>query len=271
MKTIRPIYREWQPENKNQPAGPYSGKGTILEPDTLIEDADGEPIGFTIDMSNKINLAWLTARMHKIKWNNGKRQRMSGITNVSRTFGFSPPVPLRRRYGATLSTFDLENKQESKVLRHLANVCWDAIEELLPSVAQTHLQKMEGVHKDWWYGGSPFTAGIINNSAALPYHIDRGNIDGTWAALICLRKHMDGGMLHVPELDAYFSLPHMSIAIFNNQKLWHGVTPFEGRNKFSERYSIVYYSKREMLDAAPLEQEAGRAAKRRTKHESEHA
>jgi len=269
MNIVTVTPQSWKPEDKHQKAAPYSGKGLLIKPDTIIQNEEGERLGFSIDVGERVEgLAWLTARMKELKWYDGAQQRLSGLTNSSRTFGFAPPVPLRRRYGATISQFDLDYPKEATVLRELGNVLWQTIEEFLPEMAAVHKAKMQEIHKDWWYGQSPFTSGIINNTSALPYHIDRGNVDGTLAALICLRKHMDGGMLHVPEINSYFELPHMSVGIFNNQKLWHGVTPFTRKNRLAERYSIVYYSKREFLKAGPLEDEAGRAAKRRTEFEA---
>lgn len=190
--------------------------------------------------------------------------RLSGLKNAHRTFGYTGPVPLRRRWGATSTTFNRDWPRAAYVLERLAEECAAEFARLLPDQYQQHLDTVADIHPGWLIGSSPWTSGIINKSSAMPYHRDSGNVSGSWSAMVVLRRdgNADGGMLHVRDYGVFLRCPDSSISIFDGQGATHGVTPFPPDR--GERYSIVFYSKRDVASASPPGEELRRAQTRAT-------
>lgn len=80
-----------------------------------------------------------------------------------------------------------------------------------------------------------------------------------------------GGGLNVPEYDIHFTLADHSLLMFDGQGLLHGVTPFKLTKPGGYRYSIVYYSLRQMWNCLPPNAEVNRIRKLKTEREFKRA
>jgi hypothetical protein len=184
----------------------------------------------------------------------------------SRVFGFTAPQPLRRRYAVSVSSFNKDSPETYSLLEQFTGVAWEMFQTHAPEAAQRHLDLvMKDIHSDWLVGGNPFTSGIINNTAALPYHKDSANIKGTWNNMLCLRSNVTGGGLHLPEYGVCFGIPDSSISGFDGQAAWHGVTPFIKTRPDAHRFTIVWYAKQGMVGSGSMEEEYAKAKLKATK------
>lgn len=199
--------------------------------------------------------------------------RLSGINNQHRTFGFAAPSPLRQNYGSRISRFNLEEPDAALLLDRLAVTCWEQFEDLLPAAARSHREITDAIHPGWLMGGglSGWTSGIVNRTAALPYHRDSGNLPASWSAMVVLRSRIDGGHLDIPELGTVLRCDDLSLTLFNGQSYLHGVTPFTSRSNVGYRLSVVFYTKSAFANAAaPGVDEIRRAQKRATENADSH-
>ncbi len=192
--------------------------------------------------------------------------RLSGIIVSHRTFGFVAPVPLRRRYGCSRSRFDFDYPNARQIIDEMCQVSEHVFRTQAESVYEETTQVVrDSIASAWLMAGTPWTSGIINNTAALPYHRDSGNIKGSWSAMLASRRNIDGGLLHLADYDAYLAVPNGSISIFDGQSVLHGVTPFRPTGPNAYRYTVVCYAKSGMKACcADPAQEARRAALRAT-------
>lgn len=262
--TVTPVKWEWDPKKRIR----------VLSMDAtddyaLVHDPEGRILCVSVPLDGwRDETEWLARRMRlTMQWTEPSRgsgiatkQRLSGIVYAANTFGFTAPVPLRRRYAAKLSNFDGDYPDISQLLAGLSGALWSRFTDLAPAEAEQHNAIVEArVHPDWWLGKTPFTSGIMNKSAALPYHVDRGNIKGTWSMMLSLRQDVGGGFLHVPELGLVLSIPHRSVTFFDGQHFCHGVTPLERRSKNAYRYTLVWYTKVGFVRCGSAEEEGARA------------
>jgi hypothetical protein len=147
----------------------------------------------------------------------------------------------------------------------MTKIAWEILETEMPSHAENHRHLVEeAINTDWWINNVPWTSGIINNTAALPYHRDRANIKGTLSSMLCLRSKVGGGHLDLPEYGVTLGIPDGSLTMFDGQDVWHGVTPLINESIDAYRYTIVLYSKSGCKACGCVENEALRAARRAT-------
>ena len=79
---------------------------------------------------------------------------------------------------------------------------------------------------------------------------------------------MKGGFLHLPEYNVALACADKSLALFNGQAVWHGVTPMAIEDhQEAYRYSMVYYAKSACQACGSATEEAGRAQLKATEHD----
>jgi hypothetical protein len=274
---VRHVRRRVTPSQAPKEAvGPPPPGATILTGDVaLIDEDSGEVVAVQAtvvpQLANRI-----AQQLHGIKWgaergrsNSDNEARLSGIMAASATFGYTFPNPLRRRYACCTSGFD---RMHPKIAADLAKTATAAHSLFRSTANDVYLKTTHNVYEriaqPWRLGGSPWTSGILNNSVALPYHKDSGNIPGAWSAMLTCRNHCEGGVLHLADYDVYLGLPNGSISIFDGQSVLHGVTPFTMTKPHGHRYTCVFYSPSRMAVCADTRDgEVLRAQKRATEAE----
>ena len=264
MKIISVNANGWQPENKTQFAPQTDA---IENQDCIIIDKEHDQlVAFQIQLNNDTQsvLRQVTRILrHDIKWESDVKRpaRMSGIVSVSKVFGTLEPNKFRQRFGCTNAALDRQFPQARYLLDKIATESFQQLKIIEPHRARDHQQLVQNkVHQDWLLSSTPFTSGVINSSTVLPYHRDGGNIAGSWSAMVCTRKNMAGGNLHLPEYNVTLGVPNNSLIWFNGQAVWHGVTPITAQKKDAYRYTIVFYAKQKVCDCLCVEDEKHRAA-----------
>lgn len=267
MRVIEATAKDWQPVAKHQAAPLFSEDEAIHDDCVLIDKDSQQVVAFQLLLDgNFAETATQVRRMlrHDLKWQieGGRPARLSGIASANKVFGTLEPSRLRQRFGCKSAVLDRDHPQLKALLGEMAKDSFRKLQEVEPYRAENHENLVRSrVHPDWLFADTPFTSGVINYSAALPYHRDSGNIAGSWSGMIGMRRNMAGGYLHLPEYDVVLGVPDKSLMFFNGQATWHGVTPMVPKKKDAYRFTIVYYAKRKVCDCVGVQDEHLRAAK----------
>jgi len=284
MQIVEVESTDWSPTGKNQRVQELPEGVRVVECDAVLVNEDREIVAAQLlaGPESSGRLAWFGREMHKKSyvWNDDQENRnkpnassrLSGVLYPNLTFGTAAPSALRRRFWCSSSSFDTQYPKVATELRHLAVNAWAVCQKVMPEAAE-HTANMvyPKIHDDWLLFDAPWTSGIINKSAALPYHRDAGNIKGAISAMWVVRSRIKGGYLHIPEYNVAFTCPNKSLIMFDGQRLWHGVTPFETENHPEAfRFSVVYYAKTGCQKCGPAHSEAERAQLKRTEEHETH-
>lgn len=249
-------------EYKNR-APAESDYTTLIRDSALIHDADtGELLIVYLvldDDSTEIERV-----LPEIQYPEGAR--FNGVKSRSKVFGFQPRS-LPRRDFCTAAALARENPEAHDIIARYATRVSTYYEQYNPDRYHRHEHQTRKVREQWRMEDSVFTSGIINFNNPLLYHFDAGNFADVWSNMLVFKRDIGGGYLATPEFDCAFHLPNNSLLMFDGQSLVHGVTPIALLSEDAYRYSIVYYSLKQMWSCLPLDDEIIRAQKRRLDRE----
>ena len=252
--------------------GPPPDNARIITGDAAIVDAaSGEVVAVQSVVAPQLAHR-LAQQLHRVKWQGAKNKkgkptneaRLSGMVASHATFGYSYPNPLRRRYACCSAGFNRLYPDAMDSLGEAAVAAHRLFRATARDVYETTTHSVyERIAEPWRINGTPWTSGIINNNAALPYHRDSGNIPKSWSAMLTCREFCDGGYLHLADYDVWLALPNGSVSIFDGQSVLHGVSPFHLTKPQGHRYTSVYYAPSRMARCAPTHAEETMYAQRR--------
>lgn len=232
----------------------------LITEDSIIVDADTkEVIAVYVKMHN--DTRQIMKVLEEIKY--GTSKRSSGLVSTSKVFGYSPRNSFRNDYCA-ITALALEQPKHHAVVcdygKQLAALYSDFSEESF----KKHLETTESkVLEQYRIPGTPFTSGIINKNNPLKYHFDSGNFKGVYSCMVVFKHKVKGGYLSMPEYNVAFECAHNSAMMFDGQEILHGVTPIRRESEMARRYSIVYYSLRQIWNCLPLDEEIARLRQRK--------
>jgi hypothetical protein len=203
----------------------------------------------------------LVESLRRIKY--AESTRTGGLVTRSRIFGYMPRLERRQRAFCNVTSLAREHPTENAHVCQVARAISERYSLMAPERYRDHSSIVgEKVSPEWTISGSVFTSGIINKNNALSYHFDSGNFEDVFSCMLVLRQNMMGGWLCFPELDAKFLFGNKAIAMFDGQRLLHGVTPMTARDDNSYRFSIVYYSLKGMWKCLTMSEELANARRR---------
>lgn len=244
-------------------------KANGIDDDVILRDADtGDVIACQVTAPELSELGREIARhlrFAKLPWTDPKgtlkkNERLSGIGANTVLLGYTAPNKMYKRYAGKLAPIHIDTKPTGDLFMALAPMMWQRFQDSVPPEAHRHNQlTRETLHEDWLMAGTPFSSGVVNDNAVLPYHKDAGNIKDAWSMMLVLRNKVDGGYLDVPEYGVTLGVPDLSLLFFCGQSLMHGVTPMIKRSSDAYRFSIVYYTKTALRDCGSAEDEIRRA------------
>lgn len=235
----------------------------MLDEDALLY-IDGAPAGFYLTLPEG-QVGQIRHAVQSIKYNS--EFRTSGLKTCSRVFGFQPRITIRRDF-CTAAELAREAPPAHAALCAGATTVSSYLEKLFPDVAHKQGAIVRERIKDGWVlPSSPYTSGIVNWDNQLRYHFDKGNLPGTWNAMLTFKKDVDGGFLAVPELDVAFAVRDGSLTVFNAQGFMHGVTPWRKLSPRAYRYTVVYYALHGMCNCGTPKEELERIRAVKTQRE----
>lgn len=230
----------------------------VIEGNTLIIDAETHQVAVIHLVVASQLASELAVALREVKFdtqvfaNATTTARLNGMAVTHRTFGFQPPQPMRRRYCCSSSQFNAEYPVAMAKLGEFCRLSEDVFRTYAPTAHDDTAHKVADlIAPAWRIAGTPWTSGIVNQTAALPYHVDKDNVPSSWSAMIVARRDISGGLLHLADYDTYLAVPHGSITIFDGQSVVHGVTPLHVDRPGGIRFSAVAYSKSQMKKCAP--------------------
>jgi len=143
------------------------------------------------------------------------------------------------------------------------------LEAIDPAIVSADLAELGEILPEWRIGEARlWTSGVVNDTAALPYHRDGFNFP-TWSAMPVMRRGVRGGLLHLPEFGVALACADSTVCLFPGRRWVHGVTPLtRARAGDGYRISVVYYALRGMRDCRSAAEETRRAQLKRTEREA---
>lgn len=235
---------------------------TLITESTLVYEGNTLMIGY---VELDLDCTDIVDTLQRIKYD--RNFRSNGLPTTSRIFGFSPRLPLRKDY-CTATSLAKEAPRDHAVITDYAAKVADYYRQMNPDLYAKHqADTTDHVVGDYKVKDSPFTSGIINKNNPLKYHFDTGNFRDVWSCMLVFKRDITGGFLALPQYGLGFELKHNSLFMFDGQSLLHGVTPIKKNSPRSFRYSIVYYSLREMWNCLPITDELLRIQQKRIERE----
>lgn len=237
----------------------------ITEPTLIYDEAEPDDLKIIYGVVN-IDTRAVVEALKNIKYHEGYRTR--GLKSRSRIFGYRPRNAMRANYCSSTSLAQ-EQPTEHAIVSDLANKIEEYYEKWYPEGYKKHLKVSdEKVKKDWRINGkSVFTSGIINKNNPLKYHWDTGNFNEVYSMMIVFKEDVAGGYLSIPEYNIKIELVNNSVLMFDGQSIMHGVTPIQYLKESGHRFSIVYYSLKNIWKCLEVNEELAWARKRRTERE----
>lgn len=165
----------------------------------------------------------------------------------------------------------VEHPSEHAAICNAAPAINAQYQKFFPEVHKQHREVAKKVREQWMIPGSVFTSGIVNYNNPLQYHFDAGNFSQVCSAMVAFRHKTKGGHLACPELGVAFEIADRSLILFDGQKLLHGVTPIKRLSEGAFRFTIVYYSLKQMWNCETVQGEVDALRERRTKTEQRRA
>lgn len=228
---------------------------------------DGVLAALYLDIS-AMDTAALVAAVRAVKF--ATADRTGGMPSSSRVFGFMPRRPMGRGDFCAAASLDRDFPQQAKTIGEFVAQLATFYAAQNPAVYAHHAAQAAKILPEYSIHAL-FSSGIVNKDNPLPYHLDGGNIPGCWSLMPVFKKDIQGGHLACPEIDLCFELADHTALMFDGQRLVHGVTPFTKTAPDGYRFSVVYYTMKQLWACLPFEQEIQRARVNRTAVEARSA
>lgn len=189
--------------------------------------------------------------------------RTSGLETRSRIFGYSPRNHVRNM-PCRATSLAIDQPDEHQVLCGAAAEASKHYQQHFPTIYSTHAELTQKILPEWSIPNSVFTSGIANYNNPLQYHFDTGNFSSVCSAMFGFRHKTSGGHLCCPDFGVRFAIGDCSLILFDGQGLLHGVTPIKKHSQGAFRYTVVYYSLKQMWNCETVTDEIERMRMKRT-------
>lgn len=193
--------------------------------------------------------------------------RIGGLKTTSKVFGFLPRATLRRDFCTTASYARQQPKEHAIVCQYGQKIS-AMYSNFTPETYKNHTKIMKSeVLDEYSIKDTPFTSGIINKNNPLKYHFDSGNFTGVYSLMLGFKKDVKGGYLSIPDYGVGVEIADNSVFMFDGQEILHGVTPIKRLSTRAHRFTVVYYSMKQIWNCLPLDEELARIRKIKTERE----
>lgn len=245
----------------------YEGDFQTLIKDEVLVTENGQPRILYIRLpENKTK--FIRQACKNIRYE--KNIRTTGLKTQSRIFGYNPRNTIRKDY-CSATSMAAESPIEHSIICEFGEYLASIYKEYFPEVYGKHRDLVEAHNlAEWRLKNTPFTSGIVNKDNALKYHFDSGNITNVLSNMVVFKRNIGGGYLSCPEFGIGLEAADNTAVLFDGQNILHGVTPIQA-NPGGYRYSVVYYSLRQMWNCLPITEEIARARQVRINRETKRA
>jgi hypothetical protein len=240
---------------------------TLITEDCVV-NVEGQPKIVYLSRLSHPDVERARAAVQRVKYQTSTRT--SGLVSTSRIFGYAPRNVLRG-HPCRSTSMATEHPEEHAAICEAAPAVDAQYQRFFPTVHDQHRDAATRVREQWMIPGSVFTSGIVNYNNPLQYHFDAGNFSQVCSAMIGFRHKTQGGHLACPELGLAFEIGDRSLILFDGQKLLHGVTPIKRLAEDAFRFTIVYYSLKQMWNCETVKGEVDALRTRRTATERRRA
>lgn len=236
-----------------------SDVGQLVPPNTIIT-VEGRPL--IVFGKFKHEHKGIKAMLPRIKYTSKdrltRRNNEYATQDASDTqFGYKPMRPVFN-LPASACKFNAEYPGYYQGLVGLGQELSTLYAQIYPLKFNEQCLKASAIRDHWKLPETFFTQGIVNDTANLDYHYDRGNITGCWSCMAVFRRQVEGGQLVVPAIDAALDIQDETYVLFDGQALLHGVAPIIKTGPYGRRFSIVYYAIEAMKQCGSYEDELKR-------------
>lgn len=237
----------------------------IIMQDTILEEKINGKLQPVIGYYNlKNGFDKLVETLKRIRYQ--ATERTGGLPTKSRIFGSAPRVTIRKDY-CSRCEFTYDESEADSVLKGWGEKIQPYYKDTNRDVFNLHCKLVEKILPEWKIGDSIWTQGIVNWNNQLRFHKDQGNFPDTWSAMLVFRRDIEGGWLYMPRYNIALMCGNGTLTLFNGQDVLHGVTPIRKLNPSAYRYSIVYYSLKQMVKCMSTKEELSRIRKVKTERE----
>ena len=262
MKTINLTKRELDKNEYVRRSALRKDFKTLIKESCILK-YEGNIIGVYLILP-QLSVRLLNA-VKSIKYNTGRRQR--GLVTESRVFGYTPRKAMRGDYCSTTALASDHSKEHNLICSYGAEIT-KFYKEHCPDMYNQHNDlAQQKVKPNWIIKDTPFTSGIINKNSALNYHFDAGNFNDVYSNMLAYKKDIEGGYLALPEYNVGLEIANNSVLFFDGQKILHGVTPIKYKSPNAYRYTLVYYTLKQMWKCEEPKEELDRIKHLKTKRE----
>lgn len=211
------------------------------------------------------DLDWLRKALVRIHYQ--ENYRTGGMLTKSRTIGYLPRNTIRRDFCTSAGLANQQPEEHAAVTR-AGEIVARYYREHNPDLYQEHKRQAEEKIEDGYdLQDTAFTSGIVNDTTPLKYHFDSGNFHDVWSGMLVIRIGVKGGHLALPEFNIGVECRDKSLFFFDGQGILHGVTPIKKLDPDARRFTVVYYSMRDMWNCDPLDDELARIRNLKTERE----
>jgi len=263
MKTIEVKFKQLNLSEYRNRSANESDFDTLIDEDVTITIGGKKAIIYIAKLEKK--LYDLFNALTRIKYDTSTRT--NGLVTTSKIFGFAPRNVIRN-HPCRAARFASDQPTEHDIVASAAYVAEEQYRKHNPELAEKHFAMAdERVRKEYRIGKTMFTSGIINHNNPLRYHFDTGNFEGVASAMFAFKRDIDGGYLSVPETGLGFACKDHSLTIFDGQALLHGVTPIKKLKPDAARFTVVFYSLKQLWNCETNLDEISRLRARRAEYE----
>jgi hypothetical protein len=185
-----------------------------------------------------------------------KSNRTSGIKTSSSVFGYMPRNAVRSDY-CRITKKSKDEPANFDAVHSFAK--W--LTQYYKGIVDTHNEEafLEQVGADWKMKDTFFTTANFNMNQVIKYHRDAFNAKGAWSNVLILSEGIRGGELVIPGLGVALKQQDNALAIFDGQKIMHGVHEVRQTKPGAYRCSCVFYTLQQLTSCYPYPEELQRA------------
>lgn len=263
MKTIEAKFKNLDLKEYRNRSAKEADYGTLIDEDAIINLNGKKVIVYIANLNKK--LPKMVEALKRVKYDTSTRT--NGLVTTSKIFGFAPRNVIRN-HPCRAAKFAADQPEEHNLVAQAAYIAEEQYRKHHPEMAEKHFQIADTkVRKEYRIGKTMFTSGIINHNNPLRYHFDTGNFEGVASAMFAFKDGIEGGYLSVPELEIGFSCRDHSLTIFDGQALLHGVTPIKKLKPDATRFTVVFYSLKQLWNCETNVDEISKLRARRAEYE----